>query len=56
MKTKLNVTQILFTSFFVATILTFASVFEWGNKIFFGIFAFIIYLVISFISQKIFKD
>jgi hypothetical protein len=57
MKKKLNVPQVLITSFFIATILTFANhMIAWENKVYSGIFAFIITLAIFSISEKIFKD
>ncbi|MBT2641392.1 hypothetical protein J7I80_03995 [Bacillus sp. ISL-41] len=57
MKKKLNVSQVLFASFFIATILTFANnIIAWENKIYSGIFAFIITLAVFSISEKILKD
>ncbi|UYZ20267.1 hypothetical protein [Mesobacillus jeotgali] len=57
MKKKLNFPQVLFASFFIATILTFANqMIAWENKIYSGIFAFIITLAVFSISEKIFKD
>lgn len=56
MKTKFNLDQVLFTVFFAATILTFARGYVWENRIYFGIIAFIVYLLIAFISQKLFRD
>ena len=57
MKNKLNIRQALFTGFFVATILTIAnSIFNWENRIYAGIFAFIVSLAISFVSQKLIRD
>lgn len=53
MKRKLNLQQVLFASFFIATILTFANnIIEWENKIYSGIFAFIVSLAVFSISQK----
>ena len=57
MKRKLNLQQVLFVSFFIATILTFAnSMIDWENKIYSGFFAFIVSLAVISISQKIIKD
>ena len=56
MKRKLNLKQVLITSFLIATILTFANnMIEWENKIYSGIFAFIVSLAVFSISEKIFK-
>lgn len=56
METKFNLDQVLVTVFFVAAILTFARGYVCENRIYFGIFAFIVYLLIAFISQKLFRD
>lgn len=57
MKKKLNLPQVLFASFFIATILTLAnSVITWQSKIHSGIFAFMITIAVFSITQKIFKD
>lgn len=57
MKRKLNLKQVLITSFLIATILTFANnMIEWENKIYSGIFAFVVSLAVFSISEKILKN
>lgn len=57
MKNKFNFRQAIFIGFFVATIMTFArNIFDWENRIYIGIFAFIITIAVSFIAQKVIKD
>lgn len=54
---KLNTPQIIFTSAFVATIVTVASSFiEWDKQIYAGIFAGISTLVGAVFAKIIFKD
>ena len=54
---KLNFQQGIFMAFIVATVLTFSdSMVYWDNKIYSGIFAFIVTLLACFIAQKIIKD
>jgi hypothetical protein len=54
---KLNTPQIIFTSAFVATIVTVASSFiEWDKQIYTGIFAGITTIVGAVIAKIIFKD
>ncbi|MBT2701185.1 hypothetical protein J7E79_28285 [Bacillus sp. ISL-40] len=54
---KLNKPQIIFTSAFVATIVTVASSFiEWNKQIYAGIFAGITTIVGAVFAKMIFKD
>lgn len=57
MNKKLSFLQVLFASFFIATILTFINhMIAWQNKIYSGIFAFIVSLAVFYIAQKVIKD
>jgi hypothetical protein len=57
MKRKLNLKQVLIASFFIATILTFANnMIDWENKIYSGIFAFMVSLAVFSILEKMFND
>ncbi|MBT2686124.1 hypothetical protein [Bacillus sp. ISL-37] len=57
MKNKLNLPQALFASFIIATILTFTNhMIAWENKIYAGIFAFIVSLAVFYLTQKVIKD
>jgi hypothetical protein len=54
---RLNIPQILFMSFFVATIMTISdSVIKWEHRIYVGIFAGITTMVGSSLAKFIFKD
>lgn len=54
---KLNTPQIIFTSAFVATILTIVSFFvEWDKSIYMGLLAGIITIVGGVFAKIIFKD
>ncbi len=57
LKTKLNTAQIIFTSVFVATILTVVDSFtEWDKSIYKGLFAGIMTIVGALFAKFIFKD
>jgi hypothetical protein len=57
MKRKLNLKQVLIASFFIATILTFTNnMIDWENKIYSGIFAFMVSLAVFSLLGKIFKN
>lgn len=54
---KLNFQQAIMTALTVATVLTIAdSIVDWSNRIYSGIFAFIVTLLTGFLAQKIIKD
>ena len=54
---RLNIPQLLFTSLFVATIVTFSnSMINWEHQIFAGIFAGIITIIGALIAKFIIRD
>ncbi len=57
LKAKLNTAQIIFTSVFVATILTVVDSFtEWDKSIYKGLFAGIMTIIGALFAKFIFKD
>lgn len=54
---KLSIPQILFTAFFVATLITVSDSFiEWDKPIYHGIYAGALFIVGVVIAKVIFKD
>lgn len=54
---KLSIPQILFTAFFVATLITVSDSFiEWDKPIYHGIYAGVLFIVGVVIAKVIFKD